>query len=347
VKALAVIVALAGSASANVWQSASDRGNEGKQEMYDAAMKAGDEQALQGKNRGASIPTVRKAVESADKMYRAAAAAKPDAPEPWFRIGKLLYTYFFDCEIFPAQFDIWRSPLCGSGSAFDRKRAAETVDAWNEFEKRAPLDPRATVVLGSSHLLFERAILNTKLVDTSNAKTSKERLEAAARDYEEILKRADMADDSGEPVLSNLAETYMMLDRLDEAIDTYREALRHGATTETQFGLAVALDRDDRGDEARELILKLGAQSYEEFRMRVLRQQTFFVPEGEQYYYFGLIDEVYGRYDTSIEYWKLYIRSGAHPEFQPRAKAHLDTLMTKRPKHPPPQLDLDYELFQP
>ncbi len=344
-RALVLLAALAGSASANVWQRAAESGSEAKQELYEAAMKAGDEAAQQGMSRHASIPTVRKFLDAADKAYRQAAAARPDSPEPWYRLGKLVYTYIFDCEAFPASFDIWVSPLCGT---FDRKRAAEVIEAWDQFEKLAPLDPRASVMLGHSHLLFERAILHTKMVDAVNAKANKEHLEAAARDYEEILKRTDVADDTFEPVLSNLAETYMMLDRLDEAVDTYREALRRGATIETQFGLAVALDRDDRGDEANDLIVRLGPSAVEEFRLRVIRQFTFFVPDGEQFYYFALMDEALGRIDTSIEYWKLYIRSNAHPEFQPRAKQHLDALTSKRPKHPPPKVfDLDDEIFQP
>ena len=344
VKTLAIIAALAASASANVWKDAADTGSQAKQEVYEAAMRAGDEAARSGMVRGSNIPTVRKFLDAADKAYRQAAAARPDAPEPWFRIGKVVYTYVFDCEPFPANFDIWVSPLCGG--PFDRKRAAEVVEAWDEFEKRGPLDPRLTMLLGRSHLLFERAILNTKLVTAADAKANTARLEAAARDYEAMIKRTNVADDTQEPVRENLAETYMMLDRLDDAVDMYKEALRRGASIETQFGLAVALDRDERGDEAADLITRLGPTAVEEFKLRVIRQFTFFVPDGEQYYYFGLIDESLGQFDTAIEYWKLYIRSGAHPEFQPRAKQHLDALVAKRPKHPQPRVrDLDDELL--
>jgi len=346
VRSLAILAALAASASANVWKDAADLGSQAKKEAYDDAMRAGDEAAKSGMVRGASIPTTRKFLDAADKAYRQAAAARPDAAEPWYRIGKVVYTYVFDCEAFPANFDIWVSPLCGT---FDRKRAAEVVEAWDEFEKRSPLDPRLTMILGRSHLLFERAILNTKLVTISDVKANKMRLEAAARDYEEMIKRTNVADDTSEPVRENLAETYMMLDRLDDAVDMYKEALRRGASIETQFGLAVALDRDDRGDEAADLVNRLGPTAVEEFKLRVIRQFTFFVPDGEQFYYFALIDESLGQFDTAIEYWKLYIKSGAHPEFQPRAKQHLDALVAKRPKHPQPRLkDFDDELpFQP
>ena len=35
--------------------------------------------------------------------------------------------------------------------------------------------------------------------------------------------------------------------------------------------------------------------------------------------------------DSAIEYWKKYHRArAAHPEFQPRAKAHLDPLLHDR-----------------
>jgi tetratricopeptide (TPR) repeat protein len=353
VKSILLVAALAGSASANVWQHAVEKnGPDPKQEVYEAAMRAGDEAARQGKTAHMPFQTVLKLFKAAEKSYRDAAAAKPNAAEPWYRLGELVFTYFFDCEVFPPSFDIWVSPLCAP-SRFDRVRGAEVVEAWDEFEKRAPLDPRASVLLGASHMLFERAIMNTKLVDTTDKKANQAHLEAAAHDYETMLARTDTADNSREPVLSNLAETYMMLDRLDEAIDTYREALRKGATVDTQYGLAVALDRDDQGDEARDMILRLGPTSFEAFRQRVFGMfgqppQTFFVPEGEKFYYFALIEEAFGNEADALESWRAYIKSGAHPEFQPRAKAHIDELQAhhiKRPLQPP--IDLDDKIFFP
>jgi hypothetical protein len=69
----------------------------------------------------------------------------------------------------------------------------------------------------------------------------------------------------------------------------------------------------------------------------VMEGRTFFVPRGEEYYYFALAHEAFDENEEAIEYWEKYIQSGAHPEFQPRAKAHLATLSAKRhtiPKAP-------------
>ena len=209
--------------------------------------------------------------------------------------------------------------------SFDRKRAEEVIDAWDAFEARAPLDPRLSVIHDEGNtveaeVLFHRAVLHTRLV-------SKPHLEAATKDYEKILARADVPD---ETVLSNLAETYMMLGKLDQAIDTYREALRSSRHTETLYGLAVALDRDERGGQAHDLIVSQGEASMEEFHERVSNGTTFFVPRGEEYYYFALAYEAFGKTEDAIEYWQKYIDSGAHPEFQPRARAHLDPLLAAK-----------------
>ena len=119
-------------------------------------------------------------------------------------------------------------------------------------------------------------------------------------------------------------------DRLEDAIDTYREAIRRGANTSTMYGLAVALDRDERTDAARELIASQGKPALDLFHVSVMQGRVFFVPRGEEYYYFALAHEAFDENEEAIEYWTQYIKSGAHPEFQPRAKAHLAALATKR-----------------
>jgi tetratricopeptide (TPR) repeat protein len=267
---------------------------------------------------------VRQLVDRAASSYRNAAAAKPREAEPYFRIGRLLYSFYFECEDIRNIANL--SPLCyGAGvGLIDRKHAQEVIDAWNAFEARAPLDPRLSVnARGENEILFRRAILNTKLV-------TKEHLEAAARDYEKILAREDSGDDHSEdPVRSNLAETYMMLGRVEEAIDMYREALRRGASSSTMYGYAVALDRDERTGEATDVVQSVGRKALDEFHRSVMTGETFFVPRGEEYYYFALAHEAFDEYDEAIEYWQKYIQSGAHPEFQPRAKAHLAALTAK------------------
>ncbi|HEX7704240.1 MAG TPA: tetratricopeptide repeat protein [Kofleriaceae bacterium] len=312
-------------AHADIWRHAIEQGSpDTQQDIYDSEMKSGDELTLQATSSAVSPENVRQLVFHAALSYHNASSAKPNAAEPYYKIGRLLYSFYFEsCDGQSLQ---QPSPLCRAGtSPFDAKHAKEIIDAWDAFEARAPLDPRVSVERSGPstsdfNLLFHRAVLHTRLAKTDD-------LVAATKDYERIIARTDLPD---ETVLSNLAETYMMLGHLDEAIDTYRQALRSNRNTETMYGLAVALDRDDRGDQARDLIVAQGEQSLGEFRKRVDSGLTFFVPEGEELYYFGLAYEAFGMTDKAIDAWKQYIASGAHPEFQPRAKAHLDPLVHDR-----------------
>ena len=156
--------------------------------------------------------------------------------------------------------------------------------------RASPVD-RETGAAVAFNLLFHRAVLETQLAGADN-------LAAAVKDYEKDLARSDVVD---ETVLSNLAEAYMMLGRLDDAIDTYRQALRTNRSTETMYDLAVALDRDERTDQAHDVISAQGEQAMAEFHRRVAEHVTFFVPEGEDAYDFALAYESFGMTDSAIE----------------------------------------------
>jgi tetratricopeptide (TPR) repeat protein len=210
---------------------------------------------------------------------------------------------------------------------FSRERANEVIAAWDAFEAREPFDPRLSVnPLGGTEILFSRAILHTKL---ATAPAHKHHLVAAAQDYEKMLARAD-GNSVADRVLGNLAETYMMQGRMEDALETYRSALRNGQDTATFYGYAVALDRDESSRQALDIIRALGPEQRALFYSGVEQGNTFFVPEGEKYYYFAMADEAFGFEDEAIENWTKYIASKAHPEFQPRAKAHLDALLAKK-----------------
>jgi tetratricopeptide (TPR) repeat protein len=317
---LAMLLA-ASTAQASVWDHAIESGTpqQAAQDKYDAEMRLGDEHALAASSNSASLKELKNQLQQAVTAYRAAADARPHEGEPYFRIGALLFSVYFDCT--DRQSRLTGSLLCDStGRTFDRKHAQEVIAAWDAFEQRTPLDPRLSVgAFGDNEILFERAILHTKLASKSD-------LESAAKDYEKILARRD-GDDGADRVLGNLAETYMMLDRMEEALDTYREALRGASDTGTVYGYAVALDRDEQSRQALDVIKSLGPDQRNAFYLAVASGGTFFVPEGEKFYYFALADEAFDFVDEAIDNWNRYIRSGAHPEFQPRAKAHLDELM--------------------
>ena len=324
---LALLIAT--SAHANVWTDAakSDAGRE----LYDHEMAAGDELARDANSPTISTGEAGRFIASSIKAYRAAAQARPEAGEPYYRIGRLLYSFYFECDGFTEQ--LQHPPLAGcpqeSGmDLFHPQQAQQIIDAWDAFEARAPLDPRlgpaglsssANIGAADEDILFRRAILHTKFA-------THDHLVRAAHDYEEIIALSDPSDVS-DTVLNNLAETYMMLGRLDESIAIYGEALRRSPRPEVSLGLAVALDRAGRADDAREEVLSIGIEGINEFVRSVDGYHTFFVPEGEKFYYFALIAEATGSYDRAVGLWREYIRSGAHPEFQPRAKQHIATLL--------------------
>lgn len=322
--ALALVLAAA-TAQANVWEDAIAP-EAAMDDKYESELRQGDEHALLANTRGTTYREVKNQVNLAAASYRAAAAAKPSAGEPWFRLARLLHSFYLECN--DTSNRVYWSLLCDPRT-FNRARAEEVIEAWNQAEARAPLDPRLSVgAFGESEILFRRALLHTKLA-------TKAHFEAASADYLKILARQDSGVDAGsEPVLGNLAETYMMLGRVDDAIETYREALRGGSDTATWYGYAVALDRDERTQQALDVIKSLGRDQRDLFHTKVIRGDSFFVPEGEKYYYFALVDEALGLEDDAINYWRLFLNSGAHPQFQPRAKAHLDALLKKKKQRP-------------
>lgn len=321
-------VLVAGVAQANnVWERAlTTDSSAAALDTYESALREGDEHALLANTRGTSIREVKNQLRQADAAYRKAAAARPDQAEPYFRIARLIYSFYFECA--DGNLRVNWSPVCDS-HGFSRARSEELIAAWDAAEARAPLDPRLSVgPFGESEILFRRAILHTKLATPQH-------LEAAARDYEKILARQDSGSNgSPENVVGNLAETYMMLGRLEEAIETYKLALRSGADTSTWYGYAIALDRDERSQHALDVLRSLGRGSRDDFHRKVMEGATFFVPEGEKFYYFALADEALGLDDEAIEYWRHFINSGAHPRYQPRAKAHLDALLKKKRRTP-------------
>ncbi len=291
-------------------------------EAYQRELRDGDEHVLQAAARSSSVAAIRDQVQRAIEAYRRAAAAQPQAAEPYFRIGMVLWSFYLQsCE--HDRFGSSRSPLadCSAPDAVNVPIAEATIRAWDTFEARAPLDPRLSGGPGS--LLFSRAIIHTKLATPAH-------LAAAARDYEAIIRRTDGKGEVPSLVWGNLAETYMMLGRLDDSIHAYREALRHGARTATWYGLAVALDRDGRGALARDVILAQGAVGYRQFRSDVDSQGTFFVPHGEVFYYYALAEEAFDLIDEALDHWHKYVASGAHPQFQARAREHIDALLAKR-----------------
>lgn len=318
-KALLIVAMLASAAHADVWQHAIE-GTQA-QDVYEASLAEGDAFATRANAKGLTALAVTKLVEQAIDQYMEAAKARPTEGEPYYRIANVLESFFTDCSAFTIR-GVNMPPTCLGNGRVDLKRAEQTVNAWDEFEKRAALDPR----LADS--LFSRAILRTKLI--KQAKDPKPLLEGALSDYRALLDRADgLTISPPEQVWGNLAETYMMLGKMEEAIEAYHIALRLGGDSSTAYGLAVALDRDGSPAEALEVIRSQSEQAFISYRSRYARGEIFYVPDGEEFYYLALVYEAWDRAPQAIEFWKQFIRSGAHPQFQSRAKQHLDALQTQ------------------
>lgn len=323
-----VCAAPAPPARASIWQQALEGPSEAAaREAYDKGLRDGDEHILIANAKSGARSEMKRQVQLAVTAYRAAATARPTAAEPYFRIAAALYSFYLD-NCFESSI-ISRSPLrdCDRPDLINTAMARETVAAWDAAEARAPLDPRFSAGEGEN-VLFSRALLNTRL-------NTRDSLAAAARDYEQYIDRADRAAPNLENALGNVAETYMMLGRIEDAITAYREAvIRRGTNVSTVYGLAVALDRGERPTLARQLIAQQGAEGYETFRRQVDSGQSFYVPQGEVFYYFALAEQTLGDPDRAIEYWRMFLGSGAHPAYQPRAKEHLAALVKQRPAPP-------------
>jgi tetratricopeptide (TPR) repeat protein len=259
--------------------------------------------------------------------YERAAAARPDAAEPHYRAAEVLHAHFLE------------SASTSEPVLRDREIAERALAHWEAFAQRAPLDPRVTATL------FDRALVRTRLANEPD-------FQQAIACYETLIERSDlraMPADQVATSLANLAETYMMVGRLGEAIETYRRALEYRADFTYGYGLAVALDRDGQTALAREVMASYAATD----RLRDLhRGSVFFVPDGEIEYYLALGHEALEDFDQAASHYRRFIASGAHPRYQPRAAENLRRVeqarrVGKRGAPPrrtrPSNLDLDLE----
>jgi tetratricopeptide (TPR) repeat protein len=262
---------------------------------FEAAMALGDDYALRLAHGG--VPQPGMLLERAVKAYEEAARLVPTAPEPHYRAAELLYKY----RLF-----VGRGPI-------NPRTARKAIEHWKRFEELSPLDPRIP------DMLFRRALAYTKLA-------TEDSLHAALADYQSLLERRDvlsMHPGSAAITLSNMAETMMMVGRLDDAIPAYIRAVEAQADALYAYGLAVALDRDGQGEKARQIMADFAASD----RLRRLTSDgVFFVPEGEIHYYLALGHESLGEHDRAIEHYERFLASGAHPRYQDRARENLARL---------------------
>lgn len=281
-----------------------DRAESAAEAEYRGLLASGDELAIHAlevrsmrmvRRRREWVPSSTLALRAVS-VYERAAEVRPDAAEPHYRAAEVLRAHFLDAPPEPV--------------LEDRELAERALAHWRAFEERAPLDPRVT------DTLFDRALVRTRLATEAD-------FERAIAHYQTLLARSDLRSLPGEQVatwLGNLAETYMMVGRLDHAIEMYRRSLEYRAEPACGYGLAVALDRDGQTALAREVMASYAATD----ELRDLRRGTvFFVPEGEVDYYLALGYEALGKPAQAAEHYRRFLASGAHPRYQPRARENL------------------------
>lgn len=284
---------------------------------YDRAMLEGDEGldiAVASEIRQQRKNYVDKAV----KAYELAASAIPTAAEPHFRAAEALHAFFIDCNPHDP-LALCRREAVFSGQA--RGHAERVIKHWNAFEAKAPRDPRLV-----DDILFKRAILHTKLA-------TPEHLALARADYLKLISlRSPHAGRADSLAVGNLAETEMMLGNLENAIVRYERTLELDQSISYYFGLAVALDRDEQGHRARSILRMFGLEGVRQFERMIADDDVFYVPAGEAYYYLALGYESIGIDDAALRYYDLFLASGAHPQYAPRARANRAAIAQRRTK---------------
>jgi tetratricopeptide (TPR) repeat protein len=172
--------------------------------------------------------------------------------------------------------------------------------------------------------------------------------DAAARAYGAAL--AAGAVDSA--IYANLAEVLMADGRLSEAEARYREAIAVATTAGAtdvrgavpdlvlaNYGLGVALDRDDQPAAAREMMGRALALDPQTAVLTLAAQgngDLFFVPDGEVLYYQGLAATVAGRRAEALEAFRQFAVESPSSRWLRAAERHIVELSRPRAGSPEP-----------
>lgn len=173
-------------------------------------------------------------------------------------------------------------------------------------------------------------------------RTKQGRYGAAAKAYDAAI-AAGAADPA---IYTNLAEVLMADGRLAEAEARYREAIAVATASASgdpraptqdlalaNYGLAVALDRDEQPIAAREM---MGRALALDPATAVLKLATlpngdlFFVPDGEVFYYLGLAAAVAGRRADAVEGFRQFLTRAPGGRWVRTAERHIVELTRPR-----------------
>jgi tetratricopeptide (TPR) repeat protein len=273
-----------------------------KQQTFSQAMADGDSTMLLALRTKLDAASRRRQFYQALSYYRSAIAVRPEQPEPRLRITQALIHAVINCY----RDNVW---CIGDKSVFREDVAREVASHFSVLRRIAKNDVRVIDLGNDMKTIFTR--LNTD-----------KDLTAAIELYrEQLLLEPDDVENK-----SNLAEIMMMNNHLEEAIDQYRAVVATSGDTSSVLGLAVAMDRAGQRAGARRLISKLTADNIEYWENSIAEDRTFYVPDGEVYYYQALIAEVAGYPELARRLWNAYLASGAHPVFAPRVRENLKHL---------------------
>jgi len=160
--------------------------------------------------------------------------------------------------------------------------------------------------------------------------------EDALAEYDRALRLVDperrpsVFEDYDRSVLyGNSAETVMALGRLDAAIERYRMAEATSAQGDIQWelaewGLGVALDRDEQVEKSRQAIQR--ALDIDPTMAHLADESVFFEPAGDKRYYEALGHEVAGDRELALAAWRMFLAEAPSSQYAKRARAHLADL---------------------
>lgn len=128
-------------------------------------------------------------------------------------------------------------------------------------------------------------------------------------------------------LLGNSAEALMAVGRLDESIRRYALAEQTDKTdfaTLHALGLAVAYDRDGQTHKSREALTRSLAADPGLHLFQ--SDDVFFAPEGDRYYYEGLIAEGLDSRDDALHAFQEFVRVQPQSRYADRARFHIEEL---------------------
>lgn len=199
-------------------------------------------------------------------------------------------------------FSVSASFLC-AGVYAENDRNEEELAIYDALEKR---DLSAAT---QSKLCLGKSTVLTKMHRYEEAKT--------------LMLQCPREQPYDAAIAGNLAELYMTMGDLQQAIDAYRQVVRDTPKNEhALYGLAAALARNGQWQDALAQFLK-GVERDPAIRFM---KSAFFVPKAENDYQKAFLQLALQRYDEAKFYLKRYVASEERPAYKAMGACTLDTL---------------------